>query len=114
MLIHFKCNYDDSWDYPAICRIFFGTNQCLCQAEKMNVNAHVHFQGDTDLTPKQVETAITELAATHYLKKHSPKARPIRRVHGTVTVVGYQYLSKEGRDPLYSQGFSAADLVALR
>ena len=80
----------------------------------MNVNAHVHFQGNTDLTAKQLDTAITELARTHYLKKHSPNSKPVRRVHGTVTVVGYQYLSKEGRDPLYSQGFSAADLAALR
>ena len=57
MLIHFKCNYDPAWDYPSICQSFFGNNQCLCQAEKMMTNAHVHFQGDTDLTPKQVEKA---------------------------------------------------------
>lgn len=111
---HIKCNYDPTWDYPAIARNLFGANKCLVVAEKLATNAHVHFQGFTDLGPREFEKAITDLAATHYSKKVNSASRPVKRAKRTVDEIGFQYLCKEERPPLYSQGFTEDELQALR
>lgn len=111
---HIKCNYDPTWDYPAIARNLFGGNQCLVVAEKLATNAHVHFQGYTDLGPREFEKAITDLAATHYSKKVNSACRPVKRAKRSVDEIGFQYLCKEERPPLYSQGFTELELQALR
>lgn len=114
MFVHFKCNYDPTWDYESICKDFFRENKCMAMAEKMMTNSHVHFQGETDMTPVEFEKALTKLAATHYSKKTNPSGRPLKRAKREVDDVGYQYLSKEGKAPIYCQGFSAEDLEVLK
>jgi len=111
---HIKCNYDPSWDYPAIARQLFGANKCLVVAEKLATNAHVHFQGYTDWNDREFEKAMTNLAATHYSKKVNPSSRPVKRAKRTVDETGFQYLCKEDRPPLYQQGFTEEELEALR
>lgn len=111
---HLKCNYDPAWDYPAIARTLFGHGKCLVVAEKISTNAHVHFQGITDLSHRQFEKAITELAATHWEKVLKPSGRPVKRARRDIDEKGFQYLCKEDRPPLYSQGFTEEELQALR
>jgi len=113
-LVHFKCNYDPSWDYPAIARNIFGTSKCLVVAEKLMTNAHVHFQGYSSMTDAQYEATIRDLAKDHYSKKEYPASRPVKRAKREVDETGFQYLCKEEREPLYQQGFTKEELQALR
>lgn len=113
-LKHFVCNYDPNWDYPALCGQLFQSNKCLCVAEKISTNAHVHFQGYTDLGEKKWEQEITSIAATHWSKKIKPNCRPLRQHKRGPDEVGFQYMCKEGIDPLYSQGFEEGELASLK
>jgi len=113
-LEHIKCNYDPTWDYPAIARDLFGNNKCLVVAEKLSVNAHVHFQGYTDLSEREFQKAMTTLAATHFERKVKANGRPVKRSRRAVDEIGFQYLCKEDRPPLYQQGFTEEELEALR
>jgi len=120
-LLHFKCNYDPTWreevggpGYGSIARDFFGANKCLVVAEKIASNAHVHFQGYSDMTEAQYEAGIRALAATHFSKQEYPAARPVKRAKREVDETGFQYLCKEEREPLYQQGFTKEELQALR
>jgi len=113
-LIHFKCNYDPSWDYASIARRFFGDGKCLVVAEKMVTNAHVHFQGYSAHSTALVDKFITEFAATHYSRKEYPNGRPVKRARRSVDEVGFQYLCKESHPPLFVQGFTEEELDELR
>ena len=113
-LKHFVCNYDPAWDYPSICAQLFQDNKCLCVAEKISTNAHVHFQGYTDLPPRKWEEIITAIAATHWSKKIKPNSRPLRQHKRAVDEVGFQYMCKEGGDPLYCQGFLEGEIASLK
>lgn len=113
-IVHFKCMYDPSWDYPAIARDLFGGGKCLVVAEKLATNAHVHFQGYTELSERQVERHINALGKTHFQKLVDPNARPLKRARRDVDETGFQYLCKEDRPPLYSQGISEEEFASLR
>jgi len=82
--------------------------------EKMGSNPHVHFQGYTTLGKREYDEMISQLSATHYTKKDHPTGRPVKRAKRTVDETGFQYLSKEGHAPLYSQGFTEAELAELK
>jgi len=115
-LEHFKCSYDPAWNYQAIAESIFDGPRILVVAEKMDVNAHVHFQGYTNLSRDTFDKRLTALAATHYKRKHNPKCRPVLRHKRTCDERGFQYISKElddQRDPLFSRGFSDEELHAL-
>lgn len=112
-LEHFKCKYDQTWDYPAIANSLFDGEQVLVQEEKVSTNHHVHFQGYTSLAPRTFGERMTELAATHYLKQKQPGSRPVKRARKGIDIVGFQYLMKEGQKPLYQRGFTDEMLKEL-
>lgn len=112
-LEHFKCKYDQTWDYPAIANSLFDGEQVLVQEEKVSTNHHVHFQGYTSLAPRTFGERMTELAATHYLKQKCPGSRPVKRARNGINIVGFQYLMKEGQRPLYQRGFTDEMLKEL-
>lgn len=111
---HVKIAYDPSLDYSKICRTVF-TEKWLCVAEKINVNAHVHFQGYTEYSDDYFKDLFHRLTEDHYLRKANKKARPVRHVRaGCVDELGFQYLCKE--DPpnvLSALGFEPEDIQAL-
>lgn len=113
-LEHFKCIYDPNWKYDEICQMMFDGNKCIAMQEKMGSNPHVHFQGYTQLSKIEFDEMIRQLATKHYTKKDHPNGRPVKRAKRSVDEVGFQYLSKEGHGPLYSQGFSDAELAELK
>lgn len=127
-LVHFKCNYDPTWDYKLIASRFFSGRKCIVQAEKLSTNAHVHFQGYTDMSDRRYEEEITKLSTSHFEFKvyqervaawkegdEKPKRpRPVKRVKRTVDEKGFQYLCKEGTEPLYYCGFSPEELRQMK
>lgn len=115
MFRHTKLSYDPSLDYEKICRELFGENRYLCVAEKMNINAHVHFQGETNLTEREYDDKFTLLVQDHYLKKSNPKARPVRHVRsGDVDELGYQYMCKENPPNVLAKNrFDEEEIQAL-
>lgn len=112
-LEHFKCKYDQTWDYPAIANSLFDGDKVLVQEEKVSTNHHVHFQGYTSMAPRTFGDRMTQLAATHYVKEKQPGSRPVKRVKRAVTDTGFQYLMKEGHKPLYQRGFTDEELEKL-
>jgi len=112
-LEHFKCKYDQKWDYPAIANSMFDGEKVLVVAEKLSSNAHVHFQGITSLAPRTFGDRMTDLAKTHFLTTLQPGSRPVKRVRKEVTVTGFQYQMKEGNPPLYQRGFTEEELLEL-
>jgi len=129
-LIHFKCTFDQNWSYENKARQFFGDNQCLVMSEKEGSNHHVHFQGYTTMLDSAVQRAIAGLSIDHYLTKlyadrldayeASPvgdkpkKPRPVKMHKRKVDEVGFQYICKEGKPPLFKQGFSDEDILELK
>lgn len=131
-LIHFKCTYDPIWAekgyYEKFAVQLFGGNKCLVVAEKLSSNAHVHFQGYTSLSTQGVKDTIASISACHFVVKdweesqkkrkegdaNPGRPRPVKAVKRTVDEKGFQYLCKEDRPPLYSQGFSQEEIVSLR
>lgn len=130
-LIHFKCNYDPKFNYEKIATSFFGDEQCLIVAEKLSTNAHVHFQGYTNKTDRQIEDSITALARGHFEVKHyneelkrwndnekkgkkPVRPRPVKMVRKEVDEKGFQYLCKEDRPPLFFRGFTPEQLSDLK
>jgi len=123
-LIHWKVNYDPAWDYAELARDLFGTNKCLIVAEKLCTNAHVHIQGYFDGSERRMEQIKAEWADKHYSKQGPPlknpetgkdiNPRPIRCARREVTELGFQYMCKEDRPPLFSRGFTEHELDVLR
>jgi len=113
---HFKCTYDQAWDYEKIANRFFLADQpCLVMKEHINQpNTHVHFQGWTDITAASFAKKRKLLAKHHYSRKTMPKSRPITCCTRPADVMGFQYMCKEQHAPLYARGFSEAQLVELQ
>lgn len=115
MFRHTKLRYDPALDYPAICHAVYGENKHLCVLEKVDVNAHVHCQGITNLTQREYDEKFTDLTANHYLRKQKTNARPVRHERqGKVDETGFQYMCKEDPPKVLSKnGFSDEDIRAL-
>lgn len=127
-LIHWKCTYDQLWNYASMAKNLFGSNKCLVVAEKMECNAHVHFQGYTDHSDRKLEDIKNDMSDWHFSvkaweaeKKRAKEGdkirgrpRPVKSSQKEIDEKGFQYLCKEDRPPLYSQGFTQDDLLALR
>jgi len=113
---HFKCTYDQTWDYSKIAQRFFLSDQpCLVMREHANLpNTHVHFQGFTDIAHGSFQNKLKRLAAHHHSRKINPKSRPISMATRAPDAKGFQYMSKELNPPLYSHGFSEDELLELR
>jgi len=96
-LYHFKILYDQTWDYPAICKDYFMEDRpYLCVLEHVNKpNTHVHFQGWSILAEQTVKNRITRLVAHHHLRKLNPKCRPSSMKARAPDVTGFQYMCKE-------------------
>lgn len=94
---HFKIKYDQSWDYPDICKKFFmQTQPYLCIIEHLNeANTHVHFQGMSIYAERTVKARLNRLARQHHLRKFSKGCRPCSMRAREPDVVGYQYMCKE-------------------
>jgi len=116
-LEHFKAHFDQNWDYEKIAKRLFlpEPHKCLVMKEHANLpNTHVHFQGYTDIAPGSFENKRKRLAKHHYSRKTDPKSRPISAVKRTCTTLGFQYMSKELKPPLYSHGFTEDELTELK
>jgi len=120
-LFHLKIKYDHTWDYKALCIDLCGSDlmDVLCVAEKLDENAHVHIQGQSVLSDNAFKEVRTKWKDTHYTLKPTPanpnpKCHPWKECKHEIDEKGYQYMSKEGRDPLYSNGFSDDQLAALK
>lgn len=108
-------SYDPSLDYSTMCHELYGENKHLCVLEKIDINAHCHFQGITNLTVRQYDDKFTELTSTHYLRKQKTNARPVRHERqGKVDETGFQYMCKEDPPKILSKnGFSDEDIQQL-
>ena len=112
-LAHFKMSFDPALDYPAIAQELYGTNKALVCAEKMDVNAHVHFQGYTDYADTTFRDRTTAATASHYMRKDITK-RPVRHVKRKLDETGFQYMCKEALPTiLYKHQFTDADITEM-
>lgn len=93
MLIHFVFKYDHTWDYKDFCKELFGDNKYLCVCEKIDTNAHVHIQGDTDYSPGTIRNIKSVWCKKHFQYGH--KRDIFRQSGGTVDEKGFQYVMKE-------------------
>jgi len=113
-LIHFKVSGLQDWDYEAEAYEFFAGSKCIVQYEKLSDNPHVHFQGYTSLGPDAIKKRVTALSAKHPTRKVA-NSRPVKMVRtGLVNEIGFQYLMKEGHQPLHSIGFTPEELEELK
>jgi len=86
----------------------------LCVAEKLDENAHVHIQGQSVLSDNAFKEVTAKWKDTHWYLKDHPGAHPWKVCKHEIDEKGYQYMSKEGRAPLYSNGFSDDQLAELK
>ena len=95
--VHFKIHYDQTWDYPDICKKFFmEEHPYLCVIEHRNhPSTHVHFQGTSLMAERTVKNKLTNLAKKHHLRKLNPKCKPTSMKARPPTVLGFQYMCKE-------------------
>lgn len=122
-LVHFKCRHDPTWDYRSIANsLFLPDQKVLVVGEKWHSNPHVHMQGYTLDAPRTFADKLHALAKTHCTRNpdHTnyigPKARPMSQGRGTVTVTGFQYMSKEplsAHNPIFQRGFTQEEIEAL-
>ena len=114
MLVHFKCRYDQVWDYNAIARDLFGSSRYLVVAEKLSQNAHVHWQGETLLSPTEWKRAKSSLSGKHFQRLLDPHARPLKESDKPVNDDGYQYMLKEPKHVILAQnGFTPDEISSL-
>jgi len=94
---HFKILYDQTWNYPEICKKFFSEDYpYLCVIEHLNQpNTHVHFQGTSLMAERTVKNKITTLVKKHHLRKLNPKCRPSSMTARSPDVTGFQYMCKQ-------------------
>lgn len=117
MFRHVKIDYDPSIDWEPVCiGLFRDDRKYLCVAEKLDVNAHVHMQGETNLAVRDFDKLCRELLKGHY-KLQDPKARPIRAGRKTTDEKGFQYMCKENpvgnRQVLARNMFTDEELLEL-
>ena len=112
-LEHWVVRHDQKWDYEGIANSLYDGEKVLVQSEKLSSNHHVHFQGYTSLAPRTFGDRMTELFKTHYMKEFNPKCRPGHRAHRGIDEKGFQYLMKEGHQPVYQRGFTQEELDQL-
>jgi len=112
-LEHFKVKHDQTWNYTAIADKMFDGPKVMVQWEKWSSNPHVHFQGLTSKAPRTFEQARSKLGHDHFSKILDPKCHPVKGVK-TCDEKGFQYLLKEGHDPLYVKGFTQEELDELK
>jgi hypothetical protein len=115
---HFKMSYDPKLhdQIPEISRQLYGDNKALVVAEKLHVNAHIHFQGYTDLTEQSFRNKLGVLTKDHYMRRSLPgqPKYPVKCVKREADDMGFQYLCKE--DPpnvLYKNHFTDEDIEEL-
>ena len=114
MLVHFKCRYDQIWDYNAIAADLFGSSRYLVVAEKLSQNAHVHWQGETYMSPTDWKRAKSSLSAKHFQRLLDPHARPLKESDKPVDDNGFQYMLKEPKHVILAQnGFTSEEIDHL-
>lgn len=115
---HLKITYDHTWDWAKLCKQLCGAGdlEVLCVAEKLEQNAHVHIQGQTILSRNAFEAVRNEWRAKHWLVNEDggENRRPWKVCKHEINEKGYQYMSKEGRPPLYQFGFTEDDLSEMK
>lgn len=115
---HFKIEYDQSWNYAAICeKMFMKEHPYLCVLEHINrPNTHVHFQGMSMVTENTMRDRLKVLASKHHKRKLCPTARPTSMAKRPVDAVGFQYMAKELRSTyvLAINKFTWKDLKELK
>lgn len=115
---HFKIAYDPALDYAAVCsQLFSDLGKCLCVVEKIDINAHVHFHGETDLTEDVFKNRVSELMKDHWKRKAEPTSRPVRHSGKEANEKGLQYLMKEPdalEHVLYKKNITDEELEELK
>lgn len=105
----------------------FGNNKCLVVAEKLTVNAYVHFQGFTTLSTQGIKDVMTGISANHFEVKAweetqkdkkeddhcSGRPRPVKQAKRSADDKRFLYFCTENRPPLYSQDFTQEELREL-
>jgi len=117
-LEHFKVNYDPTWDYEGVAESMFDGPRILVMPEKkLMIGHHVHFQGYTSYSQRTFVNMRGKLALKHYTRTTEPKnpnSRPCSAGGKASDETGFQYMCKEGIKPLYSKGFTQAELEELQ
>jgi len=121
-LAHVKVAWDPNLNWAQIADGLFDGDKVLVQYEKFNSsNPHCHLQGITThawrtFTNKtQAIAKIHQYCAPDPVTGLRPKKRPVKKQQQFKTTErGFQYLMKEGHDPLYQRGFTPAELEALK
>lgn len=111
MYRHFVLDYDPNFDYESICRQLF-YDEWLCVVEKIDINAHCHFQGKTNLAADTFRKHATALTQGHY-KRAVEGARPLRHKKSPADATGFQYMMK-ATDTVLSTSFDQEKLDELR
>lgn len=121
-LAHVKVAWDPNLNWAQIADGLFDGPKVLVQYEKFNSsNPHCHLQGITThawrtFTNKtQAIAKIHQYCAPDPVTGLRPKKRPVKKQQQFKTTErGFQYLMKEGHDPLYCRGFTPAELDELK
>ena len=131
-LLHFKVPYDGTINWSSWARKLFdgAPARVLVMAEHLNkATGHVHMQGVSSKTDRQVKRWREDLTHEHSLFKEfqRQKDNPDYKDYGrkrcrliqTVdkrrpcNETGFQYICKELHAPLFSQGFTTEELKEL-
>lgn len=118
MLVHFKsefCGRLQTTLGEVTDKVFPDPNRFLVVLHKgKHENPHWHFQGETDLEPKDLDAYLKTLMATHSKRDVSEKSRPIKRAKKSIDDTGYQYMMKEATPSVVaSRGFTPEELDEL-
>jgi len=121
-LAHVKVAWDPALNWAKIADNLFDGDKVLVQYEKFNSsNPHCHLQGITTRAWRTFTNMTQQIAKEHQycapdpITGLRPKKRPVNKQEQFKTTErGFQYLMKEGHDPLYSRGFSPAELEELK
>jgi len=121
-LAHVKVAWDPALNWAQIADGLFDGDKVLVQYEKFNSsNPHCHLQGLTTYSWRTFTNKTQQIAKDHQycapdpVTGLRPKKRPVKKQQQFKTTErGFQYLMKEGHDPLYSRGFTPAELEELK
>jgi len=121
-LAHVKVAWDPNLDWPKIADGLFDGDKVLVQYEKFNSsNPHCHLQGYTTYSWRTFTNKTQAIAKIHQycapdpVTGLRPKKRPVKKQQQFKTTErGFQYLMKEGHQPLYSRGFTPYELEQLK
>lgn len=120
-LYTFKCDHHSELDYKEWAIKFYGENKCIVSPIEhgQQNKPHVHFIGYSNLSAGEFNKIKKDLSDNHPKRVEKtaeghpayPKGiQPVRQALGPVTELGFQYVLKLSAHPMFSQGFTQAEL----